>query len=282
MARITPLNPWGRAGSTLDPQRADLWQINFDLILTDIRTWLKNIPGTSSGAQRANQILQALPKMDDTPFYARRVDFPKITIGNYPVRRDNAWFVAPSYDNQPSAVTVNFFHEVKSQSASYTGAAIWALMEAWQALARAGQQVTPASGQLSVGLIAAASPPNSLKIPYKKSFYVDFLSGSAPAFAGGNSSAGLSAGSPATNSYFGASSTAGRNSDMGLGVVAEYKILNAWPSEVSLTPVSVDPGLEEIQVVFNCDGFSAQDTVPLKTKSFYGYYAGTGNPVVGG
>lgn len=124
---------------------------------------------------------------------------------------------------------------------------MWAVMEGWRAFVRAGQQVSPYSNELTLGL-AEASEPGTLRVVYGYPIRVNMLA----------SRGGLLV-TPVNS--------------LNLSVVASYQAVNAWPTEVALAPVAYGEGsqLLEIRVSFCCDSFSAiQTPAPVVASTLNG------------
>jgi hypothetical protein len=204
--------------------------------LNDLRGKLANVSNP-----RAQALLNAFPINDDMPLFARRVELPRTSTGNLAVRRENAFQLAPSYDKEASAFSVTFIHEVVNGQGGYTGSSIWAVIEAWRAYVRAGQQLTPGSQELALSLNDAMDDGYGLRVTYAYDIGINLLAGVSP-----------------TMSF-----TDGVTS-FDLNVVARYQALKAWPAEVGLANLATYEAAQvlEIPVTFTCDSFS---TVPGMT-----------------
>jgi hypothetical protein len=198
------------------------------------------VPGGTNAAMY-QQVMTAFPELDAVAYMARSVTLPpRVTGAGSPVRRDNGIFVAPGYTEPLGHVEVTFIHELAT---TYKGSAIWALLTAWRAVARAGMGPDfPTSDDLTLPLVGPWCEPGTLNPNYRFNFVVTML---APTT--GNGKGGGSVRLPGSPTESGAPST--------LSAGPGYVIVNAWPTSFGVEPLNYDTGNKtwEIKASFQCD-----------------------------
>ena len=234
MPQLVPPNPWGRYSPTqsgYDPQRTDLWQLDLAQALNGVRSKVARAATIFSNS-KAEEIFFALPASSDMPFYARRVNLPSFKTNLSQVRRDNVPSQFPGYDDPPGVMVVDFIHETVGSYASYRGSVMWALFEAWRAVVRAGQQLSPESSALALSLNEAKDPGTTLAVTSAYNIGINLLSGFVTAQS---------------------QTTAAQGAD--LVVAASYQVINCWPTEVQPSQLSVTDQAQvwEVKVSFACD-----------------------------
>jgi hypothetical protein len=234
-------NPWGASSpgvvvGSLNPARADLWQLDLSLAVTTLTRLLPNAwasTGNDGGTYLA--VTAALPSPAEAAFLARTVQLPPRLTGVAPmVRRDNGPFLAPGYQDNVGRVQVTFAHEMVTAS---NPSAIWALLTVWRAFARAGQGPDfPGTTDLQLGLVAA-SPQGTLTPAYRYDVTLTLMN-----------------------------QVTGTSDETGTSLVpsASYVANNAWPVEFGVDTVSYEDGgrrIVEVKASFQCDDVTLVPTV---------------------
>jgi hypothetical protein len=127
------VNPWGK---TLEPQRADLWVVKFDNVVTSF--------------QRHGLFQSDLPSVP-TAVYAQSVSLPEQAVRAEIVRRDSRQYHMPSWDAPLDAITMTFLLDTGGPRVP----GLISLLSAWRAVVRAGRG--PVSAENSFTLSPAYS-----------------------------------------------------------------------------------------------------------------------------
>jgi hypothetical protein len=126
-------NLWG-VSNGLEPQRADLWQIDLDSVATEVSGRITDSGGVFSRADSARRL------NGQTSFYASSVTFPELTVNAVEIRQDSRPFNMPSWDAPVGLFNITFIHDVgRVKQGDISRSEIYTLLESWRALVRAGR-----------------------------------------------------------------------------------------------------------------------------------------------
>lgn len=116
-------NLWGRAGSLLDPQRIDLWQIGLSNVVNGI-----------------NAVAVETRSVDPVPavpaYFAMSVTLPELRVKPEMFRRDSRPYQMPAWDDPLDSIRMVFILDVGGEARA---SVIYRVLEAWRALVRAGR-----------------------------------------------------------------------------------------------------------------------------------------------
>lgn len=118
---INQINLWGKqadAGTGLNPQRTDLWMVDFKTAAEGVAT-ATNI-----------SIDPILPQ------YVRAITLPELRTKADPIRRDSIPFQMPSWDDPLDAIKITFMMDTHQQDDVCN---VVQFLDAWLALTRAGR-----------------------------------------------------------------------------------------------------------------------------------------------
>jgi len=114
-------NIWAKAGSGLEPQRADLWIIDF------------------------REATYALTKTHfATHFFAASVSLPPLSIKAEEFRKGSVPYMLPGFDEAPGPVTINFIHDIgtnggQNEVTDIYRSEMYKFLNLWRRAARAGR-----------------------------------------------------------------------------------------------------------------------------------------------
>lgn len=118
---INQMNLWGKqadAGTTLEPQRSDLWMLDFKTAVQGV--------GTASKVA----LVPILPQ------YVRAVTLPELRTRAEPIRRDSIPYPMPSWDDPLDPIKITFLMDTHAQEDVCN---VIQFLDAWLALTRAGR-----------------------------------------------------------------------------------------------------------------------------------------------
>jgi hypothetical protein len=127
VARINTMdqvNLWGKQADTgggLEPQRTDLYYVDFSTAL--------------GGVQTASNVDPKLAPI--IPQYVRSISFPEIRTKSEPIRRDSVPYPMPSWDDPLDAIKIVFLLDTHENER--TRSAVTRFLDTWLALTRAGR-----------------------------------------------------------------------------------------------------------------------------------------------
>lgn len=151
---VPQLNPWGAQagdGGGLDPQRTDLWSIDFSQVVAGL-------------SRQTGVTAPPIP-----PFFACGLSFPEPKVKPDIFRRDSRPYQMPAFDDPPDPVRISFIVESPALGGSST---IYRLLSLWRTVVRAGRGAM--SNEISI-------PLNSdYRIDYAFNINVFLLKGTKP------------------------------------------------------------------------------------------------------
>lgn|SRR5512143_2149174 len=118
---INQINLWGKqadAGTTLEPQRSDLWMVDFKAAVQGV--------GTAS----------KVPLIPILPQYVRAITLPELRTKAEPIRRDSVPYQMPSWDDPLDPIKITFLLDTHAQEDVSN---VIQFLDAWMALTRAGR-----------------------------------------------------------------------------------------------------------------------------------------------
>lgn len=121
ISTINQINLWGKqadAGTGFNPQRADLWMVDFT--------------PAAQGVAGATKISIA----PIVPQYLRSISLPEQRTKAEPIRRDSVPFQMPSWDDPLDAIKITFLMDTHQQDDACN---VVQFLDAWLALTRAGR-----------------------------------------------------------------------------------------------------------------------------------------------
>lgn len=138
MARIIDdqINVWGREKGT-DPQRSDLWVIDFTDALSGMAQALRGTELLNAAANPRFFIPSRL-----ATYFARSVSLPSLNVRSEPIRRDARAYPMPSWDEPLEPIRITFILDCARQGqppASPYRSDIYQMLEFWRVLVRAGR-----------------------------------------------------------------------------------------------------------------------------------------------
>lgn len=239
MARIidTQTNQWGRYQGA-DPQRSDLWVVDFTQALKGIKAVLNSTGQMSTGL--------AIPYVPPTlaSYYAYSVALPDLKVKPDTFRRDARAYQMPSWDEPCDTVRMTFLldcHRFNAPNLSPYRSDIYQMLDTWRACVRAGR------GSLSNEY--AMTLDGNYRIDYAFDIQLSLLTGTIPAVSAvrgiatananpsifGTGIGGLIAG---INNAASAGQAALLNGD--LIVSMQYRLANCWLASFRLSELSYE------------------------------------------
>lgn len=135
MARIIQdqKNVWGAQGGP-EPQRSDLWQVDFD----NASTALFSLP---FALERLNSTAVHFAPFRISRFYAQSLALPSLAIRPQAIRRDSRPYQTPSWDEPLDSIRMTFILDTAKpgNTADPYQSEIYALFDLWRAVVRAGR-----------------------------------------------------------------------------------------------------------------------------------------------
>ncbi len=127
MARIIEeqKNKWGVQGQQFEPQRADLWAIDFSQAISGMN---QQIAANSYDLDKLAQKLE--------PFFAASVTLPPLVVKAEEVRRDSRPYKMPSFDDSLGEIKVVFIFDTAINA---TSSKVYKVLDTWRAFVRAGR-----------------------------------------------------------------------------------------------------------------------------------------------
>jgi len=238
IARIDQRNLWGissdDAANALEPQRADLWAVDFTTAVQSLnkvaRTQLSQIP----------------------PQLAQSVTLPEIRVKSDPVRRDSMGFQTSSWDDPLDPLKITFLMDSRENQ----GSALLRFLEVWMAVVRAGR------GDRGFLYYNTSQTYLLLDEDYRNdcqfNFIVKFLRGSMPVNLGSGlvqATRGSFLQNAATSPFVQALAQSASNhlnlTDVGaaaLRVSEDFNIRRAWLGGYKVSDLSYKSGTELVSV----------------------------------
>lgn len=106
-------NVWGK---TLEPNRSDLWKIDF------------------------SQVTAGLGVADfSAHYYATGVVLPRLSVKPQEIKERGIPVLYPSWDEPPSEIKIDFIHDIGPSQDLYYSSRVYALLQEWQARVRSGR-----------------------------------------------------------------------------------------------------------------------------------------------
>lgn len=140
-------NLWGKQ-SGIEPQRSDLWIVDFSLALTGL-SGAANVSGLASvvnGRTGASSMNSGVPVPYVPPaiptYYASSVTLPDLKIRSEAVRRDSRSYPMPSWDESLEPVRINFLLDCFKPGGAFKTpyqSDIYQMLDVWRAVVRAGR-----------------------------------------------------------------------------------------------------------------------------------------------
>lgn len=170
--RFQAKNPWAQ---TLEPQRADLWQLDMSQVVQGI----VDLSIASDYGDYA-AILKGTPDVDlskltalkkTVHFYAQSIDFPRLAISAVEIMKQSKPYNLPGYDEALGEIRISFIHDLDTNlTDDIRRSRIYTLLQAWRGLVRAGR------GPMSQELVWSVD--SSFKLPqFRYDVGVRFMAG---------------------------------------------------------------------------------------------------------
>ncbi len=131
----TQTNLWGRTQG-IEPQRSDLWVVDFQEVMDGLNKNVLNRFPMSTGLARPF-LPQNLPL-----YFAQTVALPELKTKSEPVRRDSRSYPMPSWGESLDPITMTFIldcYRPGGANASPYRSDIYQTLEVWRAAVRAGR-----------------------------------------------------------------------------------------------------------------------------------------------
>lgn len=134
-------NPWAAAGNpgwigSLDPQRTDLFTIDFSEAITSINLILLAAVNGPQG-NIARSLLGAMPTRSNAAYFPSGVDIPERSVAYTTTRRHEIAYNLPSWDGAQPPLNVTW--TMDSGNSVFKVARPLVLLRAWTAIVRAGR-----------------------------------------------------------------------------------------------------------------------------------------------
>lgn len=253
MARIinTQTNQWGRYNGA-DPQRSDLWVVDFTNALKGIKAALAS----------ATQLSASVP----TPFvptslenyFAYSVGLPDLKVRPETFRRDANPYQMPSWDDPHEAVRMSFLldcHRFNSPNLSPYRSDIYQMLDTWRACVRAGRRGM--SNEYAITL------NGDYRIDYAFDVQLSLLTGAIPSVSAvtgiqsatgspGIFRSGVSGLIAGINNAASAGQAALLNGDLIISM--QYRLVNCWLSSFKLSELNYEQAkLVQLDCIFYTD-----------------------------
>lgn len=180
------INPWAQQGNKstsdpsvlygLDPQRSDLFTIDFSAALTAIQTILRRVTAqyqldpTGVGAA----LYSYLPTREQLTYYPVSVDFPERKVGVEGFRRHDVPYPHPGYDDELGAISVSWMLDCGTDD--FARSQILAFLRSWLAVTRAGR-AGQSESELSLDLNTASASGTGFIPDFRHDFVVSLWRG---------------------------------------------------------------------------------------------------------
>lgn len=146
--RINARNVWGAENSTLDPQRKDLWIVDF------------------------SQVLKGLDvSFDNFHFFAKSITLPDMAVQTDTFKRGSVNFLAPGWDTARGLIKCVFRYDSPSV---VTYSQIFDVFDRWEARVRAGRDGYSSTTDLYIDDFS------DFRVPFRWNVDLHFLRGLGP------------------------------------------------------------------------------------------------------
>jgi hypothetical protein len=151
MARViaNQRNIWGRQNGA-EPQRADLWVVDFSLALQGLSGVVVNGTPMTPGSTATPYVPPRL-----ATYHAASVALPELKIRPEQIKRDSRPYQVPSWDDPCEAVRINFILDSFKPGGAVVSpyrSDIYQMLDVWRMVTRAGRG--PMSKEFSITLDA--------------------------------------------------------------------------------------------------------------------------------
>lgn len=216
-------NLWGAQGQEVEPQRADLWVVDFRQAITGLNQQIATLESSD------------LEKLADTlePFYATSVNLPVLATRAEDVNRDSRTYKMPGADEPLGEIKIVFLFDTTTNAKR---SKVYALLETWRAFIRAGRG--------AMGNEASVTQLNEhFRIDYAFDIGLTLLRGSSnPTVNFSNQVSNV--GNPSASPQF--VIDAGVTND--LEQTAIYLLENAWLGSYRITDLDYSRGNELVKI----------------------------------
>lgn len=222
MGRITVTgdslkNLWGAQGGSMEPQRTDLWQVDFSQALEGMRSHLYHLVEKGIGGADTQALVTLCGEVDILPQYVQSVTFPDYNVKYEDVVSYNVRSKLPIVDQGFDTVKMRFVLDAAAE-----GSRVLSFLELWQAFVRSASGKRSPSGVPPVPLYISAEAQDVPGTPFEFDVYVNLLSGSTTDF---------STLSRSGNADFGA---------VGMDVVTKINLVRCWLASYRLPELSYE------------------------------------------
>ncbi len=239
-------NPWGAAADQsapgLDPQRSDLFTIDFSPPLLALRGILQRVVGINGDGDDelgdpngvAAALLDALPSSADLPYFPNGVEFPERRVRVDTSRRHEIAYPFPGYDEECAPVVVTWTLDSGVADVS-PRAHVLALLRTWLAVVRAGRDGQDPN-ELTLDLATASASGRGFIPHFRHDFTVYLWRGQS---------------TPPTEAAF---TSAATPNDAGLVLSQKWLVRRAWLGGLQLPPLRhAQAGVSEVRATFYAD-----------------------------
>ena len=227
MARIIQqqTNLWGVQGAQTEPQRSDLWVVDF----RDAISGLNNQITTESGLDQLSSELE--------PFHILSVALPPLIVKAEEIKRDSRPYKMPAYDEPIGEVKIVLYYD----SPITTASKVYKMLDTWRAFVRAGRG--------AMGHEVSVSLNDNYRIDFAFDITLTLLRGSSNPQANAEPSAQVvNVATPGGSPQF--AIAPGVTND--LEQTAIYILENAWLSSFKISDLDYTRGNElvKLEVIF--------------------------------
>lgn len=274
-------NLWGRSGSpegSLDPQRSDLWFVDFKNVVDQLRERLKSTVGGSTGNAQTVDTLGFSRVPGLWPQLVKSIAFPEAKVRAEMIRRGSLPYQLPSWDEPLDMIKVQFIADLTPTDA-VTGFTVAKFMRSWLEVARVGRgrrvDGAPIKNVRGEALLLEEGVDGSLPFPlFRSDFAVYMLRGLPQSFSQSSAPdnrvtlARLGAAAAAAARSLGnafvrpdallsSSSASGIIDYGGMVVSTEIRVKNAWLSSFRMSDLTYEsPGLVSFEATIYADSLS--------------------------
>jgi hypothetical protein len=138
MSRVVDVqvNPWGRWLGP-EPQRSDLWIVDFSYVLTMLG---KNAKNSAMQGNPDNGVPYTPPEW--ATYLAQSVTLPELKVAMEPIRRDSRPYPTPAWDQPLDAISMNFILDASAKGSAAPNpyrSDVYQMLDLWRASVRAGR-----------------------------------------------------------------------------------------------------------------------------------------------
>jgi hypothetical protein len=154
-------NTWGSVGGP-DPQRADLWYVDFSSVIAGLNEQITGADG--NGVRTSFAADELLPEVE--AYYISSVSMPTLKVKAEEYRRDSRPYNMPGFDEAMTEIKVMF---IMDTPVNVLTSKIHRFLEIWRAFVRAGRLPMGQEGYVDLG--------DDLSVTFRYPTYITLLRG---------------------------------------------------------------------------------------------------------